>query len=230
MNAIAIVGLVVIGMAASTGVTIIALHSATLGLLVAAIGVVIGSAMMVVGVLRHSALTAPKKNPELLQQLAAAKTPVAQEEPLIDADADGGYKEIADDDFVVGEATETRDYIPVATAVALPGLGTVYERIQTGQITGYLLVVGGPDRGRGIELSTVPVTIGRGEGNLFRLRDTSVSSNQASISIEGGRAVVRDAKSKNGTFLNDKRITTEELKNCDVLGFGATKILLTLGD
>ncbi|MGH7548681.1 MAG: FHA domain-containing protein, partial [Gemmatimonadales bacterium] len=53
-------------------------------------------------------------------------------------------------------------------------------------------------------------------------RDLDVSSRHAAIVRQGDTFVVRDLGSKNGTFVNGRRLTGEAaLQDGDVIGFGA---------
>ncbi|GIW70757.1 MAG: hypothetical protein KatS3mg102_0299 [Planctomycetota bacterium] len=95
-------------------------------------------------------------------------------------------------------------------------------------------MVAGPDRGRGLAVRDQPITIGRGVQNIFRLRDgavsrmQAVSPMQAAVRREGDRVVLIDEDSNNGTFVNNRRVTRQVLENCDVIGFGSTRILAVL--
>lgn len=51
-------------------------------------------------------------------------------------------------------------------------------------------------------------------------RDT-ISREHATIWVEDGRAMVRDLRSRNGTFVNDQRVDVVELAHDDVLRFGS---------
>ncbi len=86
-----------------------------------------------------------------------------------------------------------------------------------------LVVVAGPDKGR-----TFPLTpggaffIGRGGQSHSRLLDPAVSRVHCEVRVEGAKAIVTDAKSASGTFVNKQRITTHELRVGDVIQVGDT--------
>lgn len=70
-----------------------------------------------------------------------------------------------------------------------------------------------------------PVSIGRGPECSLRFdpeRDLSVSARHALISLDAGRWWVRDLESRNGTYLNGRRITDPvALSDQDRIAFGA---------
>lgn len=65
-----------------------------------------------------------------------------------------------------------------------------------------------------------PVTIGRGEGCDLRVPLLSVSRRHCQITIENDEVTVKDLDSSNGTFVNNKRITEEQLRPGDRLVIG----------
>lgn len=68
-----------------------------------------------------------------------------------------------------------------------------------------LVVVGGPDLGLEREVDRVPFTLGRQDADLT-IADPSVSRHHATLTLEGGRFVLRDQKSTNGTFVDGDRV------------------------
>ena len=64
------------------------------------------------------------------------------------------------------------------------------------------------------------VSIGRDAGNDVRLPEPAVSARHATIVQRGGRVVVHDLKSSNGTWVNGSRIADQELVHGDVVAFG----------
>jgi len=73
-----------------------------------------------------------------------------------------------------------------------------------------------------------PVTIGRGQDNVVVLDDNSVSKFHATLAIDsGGKIVLADCGSTNGTFLNDQAVSgRSEVKPGDMLGFGDVRFRL----
>ncbi len=68
-----------------------------------------------------------------------------------------------------------------------------------------LVVIDGPDLGLEREVTRVPFTLGR-QGADLTVADPSISRLHATLSVEGGRFVLRDQKSTNGTFVDGDRI------------------------
>jgi pSer/pThr/pTyr-binding forkhead associated (FHA) protein len=69
------------------------------------------------------------------------------------------------------------------------------------------------------------VTIGRLPDNTVIIDNPAVSSHHACISRDGGRFVVDDLQSTNGTFVNEKRVTRHALRNGDVVLVGKHKLV-----
>jgi pSer/pThr/pTyr-binding forkhead associated (FHA) protein len=84
-----------------------------------------------------------------------------------------------------------------------------------------LLVLVGKQKGREIPLPETLFIIGRDPLCHLRPHSNLVSRRHCAIARWGGRVLVRDLKSANGTFLNHKRITQQiEVKNGDILDVG----------
>jgi FHA domain/von Willebrand factor type A domain len=73
-----------------------------------------------------------------------------------------------------------------------------------------------------------PVSVGRSRVNEIRLDDAAVSGQHCRIIPENGKHVLCDLSSTNGTFLNDKKVTKEVLKEGDILRIGETQFLYRL--
>ncbi len=75
------------------------------------------------------------------------------------------------------------------------------------------------------ELSQAETRIGKGPDNDIILGDAAVSTSHAVIRYDGQRATLIDAGSRNGTFLNEARLTEpRELKSGDVIKLGHCKL------
>ncbi|HWM85408.1 MAG TPA: FHA domain-containing protein [Kofleriaceae bacterium] len=87
------------------------------------------------------------------------------------------------------------------------------------QLCGWLVALKGPQRG---ELFTLePVTsVGTDPGCTVVLIDSYMSSHHCEIRAEGGTWMLRDLKSTNGTYVNDKRIEQHELVDSDFVRLG----------
>ncbi len=99
----------------------------------------------------------------------------------------------------------------------------LYDFKATG-LTIVLTVTKGVDKGKSVKVSDTPFIIGREEDVDFQLSDEAVSRMHSIIIYENGKIYIRDMDSKNGTYLNGKRIVKEELKNEDILRIGDTTI------
>ncbi len=75
-----------------------------------------------------------------------------------------------------------------------------------------------------LDPSDPQITIGR-EGSDIVLENPQVSRNHAAIDRAGGKHVLRDAGSTNGTFVNGQRISQHTLVPGDVIQIGAFKLV-----
>jgi HD-GYP domain-containing protein (c-di-GMP phosphodiesterase class II) len=81
----------------------------------------------------------------------------------------------------------------------------------------------GKDVGRIIALSTgEAVTLGRLTSCEVQLDDESVSRRHCTIHARDDRCVVVDLQSANGTFVNEKRVTTADVRTLDKVRVGST--------
>ncbi|HEX6100510.1 MAG TPA: FHA domain-containing protein [Thermoanaerobaculia bacterium] len=70
-------------------------------------------------------------------------------------------------------------------------------------------------------------SVGRSPDCRVLLSDVTVSRQHAVIIITGGRIFVEDRGSKNGTYLNGKRIDCSQVKHSDTISFGDTQVTIT---
>jgi len=85
----------------------------------------------------------------------------------------------------------------------------------------YRLVLGN----RKIPLVEGENILGRHPDAQARIEQGAVSRRHARISIEAGRAVIEDLKSRNGTFLRGRRLNgSAVLRNGDEIGLGAVRM------
>ncbi len=85
-----------------------------------------------------------------------------------------------------------------------------------------LQVAQGKAKGREIPLPPTVFLIGRGSQCHLRPHCQLVSKLHCAIACWGGKVVVRDLKSVNGTFINDERITGEaRIRDGDTLRVGS---------
>src|SRR5690242_163099 len=86
-----------------------------------------------------------------------------------------------------------------------------------------LRILNGSLENQEIELTPDPMVVGRSSSCNVRIADAGVSSKHAKIWCEDGRYFLMDLGSTNGTFVNDKDVDREQLKDGDVITFGMTK-------
>ena len=88
------------------------------------------------------------------------------------------------------------------------------------------LVLEGVDKGRVYRQLTVPVTIGREEGNALRLNDERVSRYHAKVQTEDGDVILTDLESTNGTRVNGSAIQIRRLRAGDQVSIGRPLLLV----
>ncbi|WP_419661921.1 GAF sensor signal transduction histidine kinase [Desulfosarcina variabilis str. Montpellier] len=71
-----------------------------------------------------------------------------------------------------------------------------------------------------IAISPLKTTIGRSPRNTIVISSTSVSRRHATIIFREGSYYVKDRDSRNGTFINDEKITVSRLHHHDLIAFG----------
>ncbi len=86
-------------------------------------------------------------------------------------------------------------------------------------------VKNGPSQGQTFPAGDKPIVIGRDESCDLSLQDKGSSRQHAEIFKIGDMCFIRDLESKNGTFVNDNRITEEMLRDGDRIQIGGTVIL-----
>lgn len=85
-----------------------------------------------------------------------------------------------------------------------------------------LEVLDGELKGRVVSLTSERFTIGRRPNNDLTLKDEKASSNHAEIVREGDAWVLRDLDSRNGTFLDGRKVSELGLSPGDVFKIGLT--------
>ncbi|MEM1226572.1 MAG: FHA domain-containing protein [Planctomycetota bacterium] len=94
-----------------------------------------------------------------------------------------------------------------------------------------LVVQSGSHQGRVIEVVGERFMIGRSESCQLRPKSESVSRKHCILAIHDGRVLLQDLKSRNGTFINDKRLPPDKakvLKSGDMLRVGKLKFELLI--
>src|SRR5262249_18118333 len=88
-----------------------------------------------------------------------------------------------------------------------------------------IVVVSGVDEGLEVPLDSV-VEIGTDEAVDLVLRDPAVSRRHASVAAIGGRFLVKDLGSRNGTFLGATRLNDATVSLGDVLTLGNSNLAI----
>jgi pSer/pThr/pTyr-binding forkhead associated (FHA) protein/tetratricopeptide (TPR) repeat protein len=88
----------------------------------------------------------------------------------------------------------------------------------------------GHTKGFEIELKEGLNDIGRDEDSYVAINDQSISRLHAKIFIKASQYTIRDMKSSNGTFVNDKRVTGAKLQSGDIVRFGNMEFSFVCGD
>lgn len=90
-------------------------------------------------------------------------------------------------------------------------------------------VIDGNDKGlQATVTATTPVTLGRAPACSITLNDPGVSGQHASIGFEAATLVVTDTGSRNGVFVNNQKITRQQLSSGDLIVVGSTRLLVSL--
>jgi diguanylate cyclase (GGDEF)-like protein len=89
----------------------------------------------------------------------------------------------------------------------------------------YLVVIAGPSFGEMYKLRGDRVVLGRGATADVRVVDDGISREHAAVQREGGKVVLVDLGSTNGTFCNGVRVPRHELADGDKISVGAGTIL-----
>lgn len=76
-----------------------------------------------------------------------------------------------------------------------------------------LKVLSGSHDGREIAIKQEKFLIGRGESCQLRPKSESVSRKHCIIVVRDGKVLVQDLKSRNGTFINEKRLPADRAKS-----------------
>jgi diguanylate cyclase (GGDEF)-like protein len=89
----------------------------------------------------------------------------------------------------------------------------------------YLVVISGPSFGEMHKLKSDRSVLGRDDSADVRLLDDGISRAHAAVERDGGKIVLADLGSTNGTFCNGARINRCDLTDGDKIAVGASTIL-----
>jgi pSer/pThr/pTyr-binding forkhead associated (FHA) protein len=86
-------------------------------------------------------------------------------------------------------------------------------------------VIDGADRGRVYRCESMPITIGREEGNSIQLNDERISRFHAKIQEDQSKWILTDLDSTNGTKVNGEDIQIRILRFGDIVTVGRSVLL-----
>lgn len=86
-------------------------------------------------------------------------------------------------------------------------------------------VIEGVDKGRVYRDLSVPVSIGREEGNGMRLNDERISRFHAKVQCDGDDVIITDLESTNGTRINGDPVQIRRLLPGDRIGVGRSVLV-----
>jgi pSer/pThr/pTyr-binding forkhead associated (FHA) protein len=89
-----------------------------------------------------------------------------------------------------------------------------------------LRVLDGADRGRAFEDVPTPLTVGREEGNPVQLNDERISRFHIKIQEDGGKLVLTDLESTNGSKVNGESAKICLLRPGDIIAVGRSLLLV----
>ncbi|HEV2178249.1 MAG TPA: FHA domain-containing protein [Terriglobia bacterium] len=87
-------------------------------------------------------------------------------------------------------------------------------------VLGWLVAMSGDQKGEDFRVREGKNLLGSGLEAQVVLRDTTVSGQHASLRYDDGKFFLTDLDSSNGTYINEKKISKEELKDNDVVRVG----------
>jgi pSer/pThr/pTyr-binding forkhead associated (FHA) protein len=71
-----------------------------------------------------------------------------------------------------------------------------------------------------LPITTKPIVLGRGIETDIRVEDNEVSRAHCAVWMEGEKFLAKDLRSRNGTFVNNERVSEAELKPGDRVRIG----------
>jgi len=91
------------------------------------------------------------------------------------------------------------------------------------KVSARLTILNGKDNGSTFELYKNEISIGRDSKNLVVLHDHQASKNHAEILFDEGNFWIDDLNSRNGVFINGKKLhRKEKLVNGNIIKIGCT--------
>ena len=91
-------------------------------------------------------------------------------------------------------------------------------------------IMNGPDDGHAVVCDTMPISMGRGSDETVHLPyDHLISRHHARITRTGGKFVLSDLNSTNGTFIGKKKIREDTVMETNRLfRVGATQLMIRI--
>ncbi len=178
---------------------------------------------------------APEPAPELTPEPTPEPAPVPIPEPSPETAATAPVEK---NSSAFGPAAETDDAIhasaaPLTTAdveaefeaTSIFKVAADADKTQLMQSTSaFLLGQSASIKNDRFTVETEPCLIGRSHGSHIQLLERSVSGRHAEIFQQDGGWAIRDMRSRNGTYLNDKRVTMSALLDGDSLRMGRVEL------
>jgi hypothetical protein len=94
-----------------------------------------------------------------------------------------------------------------------------------------LALLSGPGKGGIVPVERPRVTLGRaGGGADIEIQDSEVSRTHATLECVGGRFLLTDVGSRNGTFVGEERVQVREIQDKGEFRLGLTRFLLMVTD
>jgi diguanylate cyclase (GGDEF)-like protein len=98
-------------------------------------------------------------------------------------------------------------------------------RIAEAEKCPYLILIAGAHVGELHKIEKPRTVVGRGDGSDVKIVDDGISRHHLEIVLEGGRVIVRDLNSTNGTLRNGTSIHEAELVDGDKVHIGTTTVM-----
>ena len=165
----------------------------------------------------------------LEQELAGARTQLAEAEGRFQAELKAQFDKLSAEKAAALNALaerlraklpEGQSVADVAAAALAASAGEAPDSVRFP----YLEVVEGGEVGTRYYLPYGQSTLGREASCTIALDEPRASRLHAEIAFDGAEFVLKDHKSRNGTFLNDKPVETAPLQFGDVIGIGDLKL------
>jgi hypothetical protein len=87
-------------------------------------------------------------------------------------------------------------------------------------VVGWFVALSGDQKGEDFRVRDGKNVVGSGSEAQIVLRDSTISGQHASLRYDEGKFFLTDLDSSNGTYLNDRKIAREQLKDNDIVRFG----------